>query len=151
MTEVEVFWPAGSPIESCQVALRPLEEHGIETTCHQLRVSRSAETAVLVLVASTTLQPFLSALFDGIGADAHRSLRRFVRSLLRGESETPAAQSPRAVIFESSATGAQFVFTDGLPAEAYEQAIALDPEGRRGRWAWADAHDTWVPLEETGA
>jgi hypothetical protein len=116
----------------------------------------------MILVASTTVEPFLSAVFDRVGADAHSALRRFVGALLGrpapdaaqhadGDGRTDGDRAPRAVIFESSTTGAQFVFTDDLPAAAYQQAVTLDPPGGRGRWVWASGQEAWLPLEERPA
>ena len=52
------------------------------------------------------------------------------------------------MIFESSATGAQFLFTAGLPDEALRKALELDPETEPGRWMWDESAHDWLRFED---
>ena len=51
------------------------------------------------------------------------------------------------VIFESTATGAQFLFTADLPGLAYEKALALDADAEPGRWMWNTHQSSWLRFE----
>lgn len=65
-----------------------------------------------------------------------------------GSSRYAAAPRPEVVVFESAVTGAQFVFTTGLPAIAFQQAIELDPGTGPGRWVWDTGRKKWIRFEE---
>jgi hypothetical protein len=94
------------------------------------------------------LEPFLKVFFEQVGREAWRGLQRFVGRLAGDEAAAATAARPDAVVFESAATGAQFVFTAGLPASAYQQAIELDPGDGPGRWTWDAAQEKWMRFEE---
>ncbi|MEV5598666.1 hypothetical protein [Streptomyces sp. NPDC052496] len=148
MTEVEIFWPAAYPLDAVHTTDALLRESGIQATYRRAPMRRGPETYALVLLAGHTLQPFLRAVFERVGADAYSGLRTFVSGLI---GRKPAADAPGAVVFECVSTRAQFVFTHGLPDAAYRQALALDPGTTPGRWAWQDDRQTWVRFEERAA
>jgi hypothetical protein len=50
-------------------------------------------------------------------------------------------------VFENTATGAEFVFMQGLPEDAFRQAVALDPGPEPGRWVWDHAQGAWSRFE----
>ena len=70
------------------------------------------------------------------------------RSTGDGKSTGKAKDAPDVVIFESSATGAQFLFTPNLPNEALKKALELDPESEPGRWMWDDSTHSWLRFEQ---
>ena len=82
-------------------------------------------------------------------ADAYTAARRFVTALLRRPAEERPA--PTAVVFESTATGAQFVFTSGLPERAYRAALAEAPGQGAGRFVWDGASGAWLQFEPGSA
>lgn len=152
MTEVEIIWPASLEQQRLGEAADELEASGVETTCRIQPVTRGAETAVLVLLTTSALEPFLKAVFQTVGTEAYGALKRFVGKLFGHDPTERAAEdgrdSPGVVIFESTSSGAQFLFTSGLPSEAYEKAVELDPGTEPGRWMWdAQARD-WLRFED---
>jgi hypothetical protein len=104
--------------------------------------------SVLVLLTTAAVEPFLKTVFEQVGRDAWQGLRRFVRRLTGDDAPDRSPVRPQAVVFESSATGAQFVFTAGLPVSAFQQAIDLDPGDGPGRWIWDAAQEKWMRFEE---
>ena len=149
MTEVEIFWPAALPTDPLLEAEAPLREAGVGTTCRLQQTRRGPELAVLVFITTSALKPMLQALFEHFGDGAHSALQRFVSRLLKRDTETEPA--PRSVVFESSASGAQFVFTSNLPDEAFRQAVLLDPAAEPGRWVWDQGANAWLRFEGQAA
>jgi hypothetical protein len=148
MNEAEIFWPASLPTDAMLDGAATLRDSGIETTCRIQPVRRGVGLSVLVLLTTTALEPFLKVFFEQAGREAWRGLQRFVRRLTGDDESDDAAARPEAVVFESSATGAQFVFTAGLPVSAFQQAIELDPGDGPGRWTWDAAQQKWMRFEE---
>ena len=150
MAEVEIFWPASLPTDALLDGAAVLRNDGVATTCRLQPVRRNATTAVLVLLTTAALDPMLKAVFSEVGTSAWKSLQRFVRKLFSDDDHAAAASQrrPEVVVFESTSTGAQFVFTANLSATAFQQAIELDPGDAPGRWVWQDAMDKWVRFEE---
>ena len=150
MTEVEIIWPATLAQDRLGDAADELSAAGIETTCRIQPVRRGAETAVLVLMTTTALEPILQATFGRLGESATNALKRFVAKLFGRDSPQPVASTagaPDVVIFESTATGAQFLFTADLPAAAYEQALSWDAGSEPGRWMWHTGTSNWLRFE----
>jgi hypothetical protein len=122
----------------------------VEPTCRlQPTVRGVPGLSVLVLLTTSALEPLFMALVQRAGTEAYPVLQRFVRRLLgRGEDAAASGKAPTSVVFESAATGAQFVFTPGLPEEAFRQAVELDPGAEPGRWTWDAAARRWVCFEK---
>lgn len=78
--------------------------------------------------------------------DAYELVRRFVGRLLGRGATRP---EPLSVVFESTTTGTQFVFTSGLPDEAFRLALMLDPGAEPGRWTWDAGSRRWVRFERS--
>lgn len=150
MAEAEIFWPESLPTDALLAGAGTLRDGGIETTCRLQPVRRGAGLSVLVLLTTTALDPILKSVFEQVGREAWQGLRRFVRRLTSDEDQAGAAR-PEVVVFESSATGAQFVFTAGLPVAAFRQAIELDPGSGPGRWVWDTGRQKWMRFEELGS
>jgi len=137
MPDVEIHWPDRVDTAPLLEAAAFLEESGVAMECLVQPVRRGLPMEALVFVASPALEPFLKAVFEKVGGDAYAAVRRLVRTLLGGARRTErAGPVPTAVVFESTETGAQFVFTDGLPERAFRAAVEMDPggitAGRRG-------------------
>jgi hypothetical protein len=150
VTEVEIIWPEGLAEDRLGDAADELSAAGIETTCRIQPVRRGAETAVLVLMTTTTLEPILQATFGRLGESATTALKRFVARLFGRDSPEHAASAARApdvVIVESTTTGAQFLFTADLPAAAYQQALSWDAGVEPGRWMWHNGTSNWLRFE----
>lgn len=148
MTEVEIIWPATLAQDRLGDAADELSAAGIETTCRIQPVRRGAETAVLVLMTTSALEPFLQATFGHIGDGAYSALKRFVSKLFGRDLPRPGgAAAPDVVIFESTTTGAQFLFTADLPSAAYEQALSWDAGAEPGRWMWHTGTSNWLRFE----
>lgn len=141
---VELFWPAGLSAEVALGAVEEFQGAGIEADCRVQPARRGVDTAAVVLLSGSMVEPFLQALFERLGADAHAALRRWVQRIF-GHGD--AAATPSTVVFENKATGTEFVFTPGLPEEAFRQAMALDPGPEPGRWVWVDGQGTWSRFE----
>jgi hypothetical protein len=102
-----------------------------------------------LVLALVPLQAFLSGLGSSLAADAHRGLTRLVSQVLKAGSEAP--EPDRVLVLQDSATRMQVVLEADLPAEAYQQLVALDfSEIRRGpihydrqRRAWRSELDEW--------
>jgi hypothetical protein len=151
VTEVEIIWPGSLEQERLGEAADELTAAGVETTCRIQPVTRGAETAVLVLLTTSALEPFLKAVFQTVGQEAYSALKRFVGKLFGHdptEQQEPSKDSPDVVIFESTANGAQFLFTAGLPNEAYQKAVDLDPGEKPGRWMWDSQSRNWLRFED---
>jgi hypothetical protein len=148
MTEVEIIWPATLAPSGIGDAVDELISAGIDTTCRIRPVRRGAETAVLVLMTTTALEPFLEATFGRIGDSAYDALRRFVARLFgRDRQRAEEDPAPDVVIFESTSTGAQFLFTADLPAVAYQRALEWDVDDEPGRWMWHAGSNNWLRFE----
>jgi hypothetical protein len=151
VSEVEIIWPASLEQERLDAAADELAAAGVETTCRIQPVRRGAETAVLVLLTTSALEPFLKAVFQTVGQEAYGALKRFVGKLFGHDpTQKPDAAttgSPDVVIFESTTSGAQFLFTSGLPNEAFKLAVELDPGPEPGRWVWDSQAHNWLKFE----
>jgi hypothetical protein len=143
--EVDIFWPDRLPPAPLLEAAGPLREAGLDPACRLQPVRRGGELSVLVLVTGVVVEPFLKAMFERFGSDAHAALAGFVRRLLRRQERVPA---PATVVFTSELHGADFVFTPSLPDEAFRQAIALDPGPEPGRWVWDQHGRRWLRFED---
>jgi hypothetical protein len=154
MAEVEIIWPSSLAEDRLVGVADELEKAGVATTCRIQPVRRGPETIVMILMSSTVLEPMLKSLFQHIGEDAYGALKRFVGRIFgRGSEETDEdgkekKDAPDAVIFESSTTGAQFLFTPHLPDEAMRKAVELDPGSEPGRWVWDDKAHDWLRFEQ---
>lgn len=147
MTQVEIFWPPAVPPETLLGAEDEFRRAGIETTSRRRQVSRGAEIAVLVFVSNAVLGPMLKTLFEHLGDGAYDALRKFVRKTLSGQPGESAGPAPNVVLFRSASTGAEFIFTSGLPDEAFRKAIDLDDESESGRWVWDQGSRAWLRFE----
>ena len=151
MTEVEIIWPAALDQDRLDQAADELTAAGVETTCRIQPVRRGAETAVLILLSTSAMQPFLKVLFERIGGEAYDALKRFVGRLFADDAgpdgKAPPKKAPDVVIFESTTSGAQFLFTAGLPGEAFQEAIELEAEPEPGRWMWDTEARSWLRFE----
>ncbi len=105
---------------------------------------------MLVLLTTSALGPLLEAVFEHFGGEAWKALQRFVRQILGDDRLAGDGDSahPEAVVFQSATTGAQFVFTPGMPALAFRRAIEQAPDGGPGRWVWDSARGKWIKFEE---
>lgn len=151
MTEVEIIWPASLEPSRLVEAADLLERGGVPTTCRIQPVRRSPQTTVLILMTTTTLAPFFKAMFHQAGVDAHGILKRFLGALFGEEVDSSPSEgapaSPEAALFQSAATGAQFLFTPRLPDEALREALALDPGEDPGTWTWDGQARRWLRVE----
>jgi hypothetical protein len=149
MSEVESFWPQSLPTDALLEGAATLRDNGIDTVCRIQPVRRSAGLSVLILLTTSALEPLLKTFFEQVGEDAWQGLRHFVGRFIGDEKapEDPVVR-PEAVVFESAATGAQFIFTAGLPVSAFREAIELDPGDGPGRWSWDGAQERWMRFEE---
>lgn len=150
MTEVEIIWPASLEPNRLVEAADLLERGGVPTTCRIQPVRRNPQTTVLILMTTSTLAPFFKALFHQTGVDAQAMLKRFLESLFgrNGDSGAEEAQTgPDAAMFQSAASGAQFLFTPRLPDEALRKALALDPGEDPGTWTWDGQARRWLRVE----
>ena len=149
MTEVEIIWPAALEQDRLNNAADELTAAGVETTCRIQPVRRGAETAILILLTTSAMEPFLKALFQRVGEGAYDALKRFVGKLFGDDpgGKATAKKAPDVVIFESTASGAQFLFTAGLPGEAYQEAIEMGAEPEPGRWMWNTESRSWLRFE----
>jgi hypothetical protein len=145
MNDVEIYWPAALPQDSLHDAQQLLRELGMETT-GRLEPSRHGDPGLTVLVLLTTsvLEPLLSAFARKLGTDAIPALQRLVRQLF-GKPE--ASIKPATVVFESTTSGAQFIFTPDLSDEAFRKAVVLDPGEEPGRWIWDPNSREWIRFE----
>jgi hypothetical protein len=143
--KVEIYWPATVPAAHALDAAAELETAGITTECRVQPVRRSAELSAVVLLCGSVVGPFLKVLFERLAGDAYTSLQLWVQRLLGRERDD--APAPASVVFENEATGAQFVFTPGLPDEAFRKALSLDPGAESGRWVWDVRERSWLRFE----
>ena len=150
MADVEILWPESLDTEELLGAAAVLQGAGVDTQCLSQPVRRGGLLEALVMVATPAMGPFLKALFEKVGADGYEALRDFVKRLLtkRHPHKNENAAAPTAVVFESKATGAQFVFTPGLPDEAYRAALTVEPGATGGRWVWDSSAQAWLEFEK---
>jgi hypothetical protein len=152
MADIEIMWPEKTDTAPLMDAVQLFDGSGVEAECLLQPVRRGLPLEVLVMIASPTLEPFLKALFEKIGNDAYDAVKTFVGRLLsrkKGDADkADESKAPSAVVFESRATGAQFVFTRGLPDEAFRAAIAVDPGTAPGRWTWDSMARKWLRFED---
>ena len=150
MTEVEIFWPANLPSEPALEAEALLRDAGIDATCRLQPVRRGADSVVM-LVSTVTLEPFFGIMFERFGGEAIAKCRKLVGLLARQPrnekaTESPEEQSPHAVVFELP-NGAQFVFTAGLPEDAYRKVLDIPASPQKGRWTWDVRDENWLCFE----
>jgi hypothetical protein len=138
MTEVEIFWPGSLPPAPALEAETALREAGVQATCRLQPVRRGSE-AVVVLLTTAAVEPFFGAFFGQLGENVCDGLRNLVDRLLKRTGGHPA---PKSVIFEKA--GARFVFTTGLPADAFRKAIEIDPGPERSQWTWDVKNSSWL-------
>ena len=152
MADVEILWPESLDTQQLLGAAAVLQDAGVDTECLAQPVRRGPLLEAVVMVATPALGPFLKALFEKVGADGYEALRDFVKRLLTKrhphKKEAAHGEAPAAVVFESKATGAQFVFTPGLPEEAYREALKADPGAAGGRWVWDTSARAWLEFEK---
>lgn len=146
MTEVEIFWPSILSTDAVLAAETPLREAGVETSIRLQPTRRGAELSVLVLLTTSVLKPLLTVLFEQFGESAADALRKFVNRLLKADS--PVVAAPRSVVFKSSATGAKFVFTSGLPEEAFRKALTQPSGHEPGQWVWDNGSRQWLSVQD---
>ena len=148
---VEIYWPAGLSAGPALDAVAQLERAGLDAECRVQPVRRSADLSVVVLLCGSVVGPFLKTVFERFAGDAYAALKSWVQPLL-GRERDGAGAAGSSVIFESESTGAQFLFTPGLPDEAFRQALTLDPGEEPGRWVWDTQERAWLRFEpRTGA
>ncbi|CCG03622.1 hypothetical protein [Blastococcus saxobsidens] len=148
---VEIYWPASLSADPALDAVAELERAGLDVECRVQPVRRSADLSVVVLLCGSVVGPFLKTVFERLAGDTYAALQSWVQRLL-GRERDGVGRAPASVIFESESTGAQFVFTPGLPDEAFRQALALDPGEEPGRWVWDPQERAWLRFEpRTGA
>jgi len=140
MTEVEIFWPGSLPPAPALEAETALRDIGVQATCRLQPVRRGSE-AVVVLLTTAAVEPFFGAFFERLGGEVWLGLRNLVDRLLGHTGGHPA---PKSVIFKKDASGAQFVFTTGLPADAFRKAIEIDPGPERSQWTWDAKNSSWL-------
>lgn len=145
MTEVDIFWPSTLSTDAVLDAEMPLREAGVETSIRLQPTRRGAELSVLVLLTTSVLKPLLTVLFERFGESAADALRKFVNRLLKADS--PVVEAPRSVVFESSASGAKFVFTSGLPEEAFRKALVQPIGEEPGQWVWDNGSRQWLSVQ----
>lgn len=138
--EVEILWPSSLPSLPAEKEQDLLRGAGIDTTCMLRPTRRGAADIVLVLVTTVVMEPFLRTLFQTLAEEAHAGLKAFTERLFKPASEE--ASAPQCVVFEMQ-TGGRVTFTQGLPQQAYEQAVGLD--ARNDKWTWDSRNATWVP------
>jgi hypothetical protein len=150
MMDVEIQWPDQADTGPLLDAAAQLREAGVDTECLVQPVRRGGGLETLVLVAVPALEPFLKALFEKVGADAYTALRGFVKKLLTHDEthKKASGKAPSAVVFESRETGAQFVFTPGLPEAAFHAALQVKARPDPGRWVWDTGAAAWLRLED---
>ena len=151
MSDVEIIWPSTLAQDRLVGVADDLEKAGVPTTCRIQPVRRGPETIVMVIMSSTLLEPMLKSLFQRVGEDAYRALRQFIGRVFGRDDDAKEEtddDAPDAVIFESSTTGAQFLFTPHLPDEAMRKALELDPGAEHGRWVWDDRGRAWLRFEQ---
>lgn len=149
MTDVEIYWPSGLPTASMFDGQDLLRRAGVEATCRVRPAQRGVDLPVLVLIASTALEPIFTQVLGHVGDEVFAVLKNVVHAFLRRAEAT--APAPSAVVFESAATGAQFVFLPDLPDVAFRRAIELDPGEHAGRWVWDTSRERWQRFDETPA
>lgn len=164
MADVEILWPDKIDTEPLLEAVAFLEEAGVETECLVQPVRRGVPLEILVFIATPALEPFLKAVFAKVGGDAYDAVKHFVGRLLARRRKADADQGrpadaaepegtsgPSAVVFESTESGAQFVFTRGLPDDAYRAALEVDTGTTPGRWVWDPTAKAWMRFEDITA
>lgn len=145
---VEIWWPEALSPEPAHDVEQLLEEAGLTASTLLVPTRRGPEAATVVVLLGSLLQPFAAALAQRAAGEVYAGLQTFVGRLLGRSSAEQTA--PACVVFRSTATNAEFVFAEGLPAEAFTEAIALDPGERPGRWAWDPAARRWSRFEDAG-
>jgi hypothetical protein len=79
----------------------------------------------LVLV-TVPLQALLSSMGSKLAEDVYQGLQRAVGRLLGRDQEQPAAEQPRPLVLQDTASGLRVVLEADLPDAAYQQLVGLD-------------------------
>ncbi|MFD5796373.1 hypothetical protein ACFWIO_23145 [Streptomyces diastatochromogenes] len=112
---------------------------GFTPRVRELPRRRAAGQLVWMVLVSVPLHTFLRAVTDKAATDAYRCLQEAVRALRTRSDETP-----HPVVFQDPDNGLRIVLEPDLPAEAYQQLLALDlTQYRLGPLHYDKAQSRW--------
>jgi hypothetical protein len=121
----DVLVDAGLSPERQAMLVDTLAALGASARIRVLPIRRGVGDLQWLVLAALPLQAFLSAIGGKIADDAYREFQNVVRKLLRPDrSAEPSAVRP--IVLQDSESGLRIVLDHDLPAEGYQQLLALD-------------------------
>jgi hypothetical protein len=122
----EVFLDERIPLEQERGLVDALAAFGVRAQAKVVPPRRGLGELHWLILVSLPLQAFLSSLSGKLAEDAYHGLKHAVSRLLSRDQEQPAADQPRPLVLQDTASGLQVVLEADLPDDAYQQLVGLD-------------------------
>jgi len=140
---VQVYAQPDVPADELSDLEAGLRELGLDPATRVLSPRRGVEITWMVLIAFPA-QALLAATMDRLGTEAYDALKRLAGRVLRGlrdEAERPA----RALMLQTTDTGAKIRLEADLPTEAYRTLVdqVLHKTGA-GEWRYDRDQERWT-------
>jgi hypothetical protein len=121
----DIFVDAHLAPEVEDIAVRALAALGVSARVRVLSPRRGTSELQWVILAALPLQAFLTGIGTKIADDAYKGFQEAVRKLRRQEPADKLPDPPPMVL-QDSASGLRIVLDHDLPADGYQQLLALD-------------------------
>ncbi|HSO55174.1 MAG TPA: hypothetical protein VL330_21100 [Actinomycetes bacterium] len=122
----EVFLDGQIPADEERSFVDALVVLGLRTHAMVVPPRRGLGELHWLVLISLPLQAFLTSMGSKLAEDAYHSFQRAVGRLLGRDQKQPAAEPPRPLILQDTASGLQVVLEADLPGDAYLQLVGLD-------------------------
>ncbi len=138
----EVLVTAEIAVEDEQAIVEVFRALGVIARTRMVATRRGVEQLHWLVLATLPLHAFLSGLGSATAQDVVKGLKRLVGQVVGAKRKT--ASSGQVLVLQDADTRLQVVLEADLPAEAYQELVALDLSAfrqgpvhydrQRGRW-----------------
>ena len=122
----EVFLDGQIPADEEWTLVDALAVLGVRTHAKVVPARRGLGELHWLVLVSLPLQAFLTSVGSRLAEDAYQGFQRAVGRLLGRAQGQPAAEQPRPMVLQDTASGLQVVLEADLPDAAYQQLVAMD-------------------------
>jgi hypothetical protein len=122
----EVFLDGHIPAGQERGLVNAFAALGVHTDVKVVPAHRGLGELQWLVLVTVPLQAFLSSVGSKLAEDAYQSFKHALGRLLGREREQPAAEPPRPLVLQDTASGLQVVLEADLPDAAYQQLVGLD-------------------------
>jgi hypothetical protein len=152
----EVLVTAEVKAEEEQVIIEAFRALDVAARTRMVPTRRGLEQLQWLVLAALPLHAFLSGLGSAAAEDVAQGLKRLVGRVVGAKNK--AASSERVLVLQDAATRLQVVLEVDLPADAYQELVALDLSAfRQGpvhydreRGKWRSELDEWQQAKDSG-